>query len=152
MKCRRMILVNTCDTCDLLITLPKTNIALENRPSQKESLPTIHFQVRTVSFREVKANVYPLFPTFFLHFKNAFVFFPSGWHSMWLWRRWVVSDLNCLAWDPQYDILAFVLLRNFGLHLKSCWEFAHVKKPLEISEPFSLFLVTGLSVLLAGTR
>ena len=35
------------------ITLPKTNIALENRPFQKESsLPTIHFQVRTVSFRE----------------------------------------------------------------------------------------------------
>ena len=28
------------------ITLPKTNIAPENRPSQKEtSIPTIHFQV-----------------------------------------------------------------------------------------------------------
>ena len=35
------------------ITLPKTNIAPENRPSQKEtSIPTIHVQVRTVSFRE----------------------------------------------------------------------------------------------------
>ena len=34
-------------------TRPKTNIAPENRPSQKKSsLPTIHFQVRTVSFRE----------------------------------------------------------------------------------------------------
>ena len=34
-------------------TLPKTNIAPENRPSKKEtSIPTIHFQVRTVSFRE----------------------------------------------------------------------------------------------------
>ena len=33
------------------ITLPKTNMAPENRPSQKEtSLPTIHFQVRAVSF------------------------------------------------------------------------------------------------------
>ena len=33
--------------------LPETNIAHENRPSQKEcSLPTIHFQVGTVSFRE----------------------------------------------------------------------------------------------------
>ena len=39
------------DFCE--ITLPKTNIAPENRPSQKEtSIPTIHFQVRTVSFRE----------------------------------------------------------------------------------------------------
>ena len=36
-------------------TLPETNMALENRPSQKESsLPTIHFQGRTVSFREGK--------------------------------------------------------------------------------------------------
>ena len=34
-------------------TLPETNIAPENRPSLKEtSLPTIHFQVRAVSFRE----------------------------------------------------------------------------------------------------
>ncbi len=34
-------------------TLPETNIAHENKPSQKEtSIPTIHFQVRTVSFRE----------------------------------------------------------------------------------------------------
>jgi len=35
---------------------PKTNIASENWPSQKEtivtSIPTIHFQVRAVSFRE----------------------------------------------------------------------------------------------------
>ena len=37
------------------ITLPETNIAPENRPSQKEtSIPTIHFQVRIVSFREDK--------------------------------------------------------------------------------------------------
>ena len=34
-------------------TLPETNIAPIRKPSQKEnSLPTIHFQVRTVSFRE----------------------------------------------------------------------------------------------------
>ena len=34
-------------------TLPETNIAPQNRPSQKEiSIPTIHFQVRTLSFRE----------------------------------------------------------------------------------------------------
>ncbi len=34
-------------------TLPKTNIAPGNRPSQKESsIPTINFQVRAVSFRE----------------------------------------------------------------------------------------------------
>ena len=33
-------------------TLPRTNVAPENRPSQKEtSIPTIHFQVRTVSFQ-----------------------------------------------------------------------------------------------------
>ena len=32
------------------ITLPETNIAPENRPSQKEtSIPTIHFLARTVS-------------------------------------------------------------------------------------------------------
>ena len=34
-------------------TLPETNIAPENRSSQKESsIPTIHFQGRAVSFRE----------------------------------------------------------------------------------------------------
>ena len=35
-------------------TLPESNVALENRPSQnnESSLPTINFQVRTVSFRE----------------------------------------------------------------------------------------------------
>ena len=33
------------------ITLPETDIAPENRPSQEEtSIPTIQFQVRTVSF------------------------------------------------------------------------------------------------------
>ena len=41
-------------------TLPETNIAPENRPSQKElHLPTIHFQVRTVSFREGKLHKLP---------------------------------------------------------------------------------------------
>ena len=35
------------------LTLPETNMAPENRPSQKEtSIPTIHFQMRAVSFRE----------------------------------------------------------------------------------------------------
>ena len=35
------------------ITLPETNIARENKVSQKEiTLPTIQFQVRAVSFRE----------------------------------------------------------------------------------------------------
>ena len=34
-------------------TLPKTNIAPENRPSQKESsIPTIHFRVQAVRFRD----------------------------------------------------------------------------------------------------
>ena len=38
-------------------TLPETNITPENKPSQKESsLATIHFQVRTVSFREGTVN------------------------------------------------------------------------------------------------
>ena len=37
----------------VLYTLPETNIAPENGPSQREtSIPTIHFQVRTVSFRD----------------------------------------------------------------------------------------------------
>ena len=36
-------------------TLPQTNMAPENRVAQKEiHLPTIHFQVRAVSFREGK--------------------------------------------------------------------------------------------------
>ena len=40
-------------TCGFQVTLPETNIAPENSFSQKEShLPTIHFQGRTVSFRE----------------------------------------------------------------------------------------------------
>ena len=37
------------------MTLQETNIAPENRPDPKrkrESIPTIHFQVRTVSFRD----------------------------------------------------------------------------------------------------
>ena len=34
-------------------SLPETNIAPEDRPSQKDnSLPTINFQVRAVRFRE----------------------------------------------------------------------------------------------------
>ena len=38
-------------------TIPETNISPENRPSQKEiSVPTIHFQGRTVSFREGKTQ------------------------------------------------------------------------------------------------
>ena len=38
-------------------TLPETNIAPARKPSQKEpSLPTIHFQVRTVGFREAITN------------------------------------------------------------------------------------------------
>ena len=36
---------------------PKTNIAPENRPSQRETcIPTINFQLRTVSFREGKRS------------------------------------------------------------------------------------------------
>ena len=43
-------------------TLPKTNIAPEHGPSQEEtSLPIIHFQVQTVSFRE--GNIHPQKPT-----------------------------------------------------------------------------------------
>ena len=41
------------------ITLPKTNIAHENRLSQKEiSIPTSHFQVQTVSFREGRSSIF----------------------------------------------------------------------------------------------
>ena len=38
----------------IFYTLPETNIAPENSPSQKETnrIPTIHFQGQTVSFRE----------------------------------------------------------------------------------------------------
>ena len=53
-----------------MFTLPKTNIAPENKPSQKENhLPTIHFQVRTVSFREGISVSY-----IFLNIKNTAVF------------------------------------------------------------------------------
>ena len=56
-----MILSSLCKGYDIYIyiriyvfsTLPETNIALESRPSQKDGLigiPTIHFQVRPVSF------------------------------------------------------------------------------------------------------
>ncbi len=49
---RKVFLNVFCHVVDT-ITLPKTNIAPENRPSQKEtSFPTIHFQVQAVSFRE----------------------------------------------------------------------------------------------------
>ena len=46
---------NIAISCNLIAadTLPKTNIAPENRPSQKETnIPTIHFQVRAVGLRE----------------------------------------------------------------------------------------------------
>ena len=37
----------------IYVTLPETNIAPENGPSQREtSIPTIHFQGQTASFRE----------------------------------------------------------------------------------------------------
>ena len=62
-------------TVNLLTTLPKTNIAPENRPSQKESLPAIHFQVRTVSFGEVKASVYPPFSHLFFALQKMCLFF-----------------------------------------------------------------------------
>ena len=43
---------------EILATLPETNIAPANRPSQKKtSIPTIHFQVGAVSFREA-TNLY----------------------------------------------------------------------------------------------
>ena len=48
--------------CQLWVgdTLPKTNITPENRPSQKEtSIPTIHFHVRAVSFREGMSHEKP---------------------------------------------------------------------------------------------
>ena len=42
-------------------TLPETNIAPENRPFQKEtSIPTIHFQVRNVSFRVDNTHEFPM--------------------------------------------------------------------------------------------
>ena len=45
-----------------MITLPKTRIAPENRPSQKEtSLPIIHLRVRAVSFREGSQCKYWIF-------------------------------------------------------------------------------------------
>ena len=59
-----------------LTTLPETNIAPENRPSQQEmNIPTIHFQGRAVSFREgilhnlVHPIVQNLVPS--LHFGNS---------------------------------------------------------------------------------
>ena len=53
------------ETCNLYgSTLPEPNIAPENRPSQNEiSIPTIHFQGRTLSFRE--GNDTEIIPFFF---------------------------------------------------------------------------------------
>ena len=62
-----MVSVN--DVCQP-ITLPETNskFAPENRhfaTKEKERLPTIHFQVRTVSFREGKCFFYDLLKSYF---------------------------------------------------------------------------------------
>ncbi len=41
-----IVFLSSCPKQVGLYTLPETNIAAENRPSQKEtSIPTIHFQV-----------------------------------------------------------------------------------------------------------
>ena len=48
---------NTLSVIITKFTLPETNSSLYVKPSQKETnLPTIHFQGRTVSFREGKPN------------------------------------------------------------------------------------------------
>ena len=47
--------LNPTESVDGILTLPETNITLENKPSQKEiHLPTIDFQGQAVSFREGK--------------------------------------------------------------------------------------------------
>ena len=49
----KMLEAQLCPQTSLIGTLPYTNVAPENRPSQKEThLPTLVFQVRTVSFSE----------------------------------------------------------------------------------------------------
>ena len=75
--------VDDCRTC-VVFTLPKTNIAPENRPSQKEtSIPTIHFQVREMLVSG-RANVTWIFWTgqtwgvAILHFQT---FDPRPWQS-----------------------------------------------------------------------
>ena len=68
-------------------TLPKTNMAPENRPSQKEiHLPTIHFQGRTVSFNygiswvqtpnTASQWILKFLPTSFC--RNNYCHFPTG--------------------------------------------------------------------------
>ncbi len=95
-------------------TLPETNIAPENRPSQKEtSIPTIHFQVRAVSFREgshQKIHTRGRFFSSCFFFGKAFfqahLGDPLSWQRMGVsldvplevrikgWDQWVTSDIS----------------------------------------------------------
>jgi len=52
--------LNPSESVDGILTLPETNITLENKPSRKEIyLPTIDFQGQAVSFREGKDSRAP---------------------------------------------------------------------------------------------
>ena len=78
-------------------TLPRTNIAPENGPSQKESIiPTIHFQVRTASFRD-----FILFPWWKCS-KSSIVSMDKTVASCW----WLKS---CTTKDDDYPIIYRVL-------------------------------------------
>ena len=69
---------------------PETNIAPENRVSQKEtSFPTIHFQMQFVSFREGSVSQKSQMFLYFLHFPPRRV-----------WKNW---KPNLAEWVAKYS-------------------------------------------------
>ncbi len=112
-------------------TLPETNIALENRPSQKESsIPTIHFQVLWLMI----SRLGPVSTWFFLQLGRRFQHDSYSWYFMtsqlpcdqlgkiWsinsfkngpvlqetspLWKKWAQS--------PFYSWFLLVFVRSWG--------------------------------------
>ena len=119
-----------------LFTLPETNIVPENGPSQKEThLPTIHFQVRTVSFRD--KNSFKSYLMVQAMSDTSFEFFDVGiftvaahvffWKSICfvlneqlisLWRIWIHNESR--TWwssngnDPHCGKLISTLIFSHG--------------------------------------
>ena len=87
-------------TCGFQVTLPETNIAPENSFSQKEShLPTIHFQGRTVSFREGINRM-------------------SGC-AVWIHAAltMLTSPKRCVGWSPKFHKTVFEKMEPWQLRL-----------------------------------
>ena len=104
-------------------TLPETNIAPENRPSQKEtSIPTIHFQVRTVSFRE--CNQLRTFKIMFGQQKNSEGQWDSpkvnGIHQVLETAPTFVVFVDCPEWKRGANVSVYpsVKVKNLFMSLR----------------------------------